>query len=435
MWSSRGPTASPFRESLSIAIAAALLLTACPGPRDTGSERAPGRLFVLGIDGLDPEMLDAQIEGGDLPRFARFYREGTVGRVDVRRVGIPPRSPRIWTTFATGQLPQQHGIIDFVFYEKRARQLRLMTSDLRRSPAIWEIATEMGRSVGVVNWWMTYPAEEVNGFVISDRYNEVFARKLTEFLGGQLVRNPEHTVYPPGLAPSLDAPGAAESGQRLHPMNPAEAERVDREVFRLAWTAIDRFPSDVLLIYTKALDELSHMQWHTHEPLPGEEPEEDLIAAYLRRYDEMLAELLARLEPHDRLMILSDHGFERDPKAIETRRPPGNHLSEATAYGVVLVLGSGIREGGRLGNIAAVDVLPTMLELADLPASRTMPGRVAVEVFADDSHEPLPRIERFERRRREGAAAPTSLDLIAIERLKALGYLPEDDSTAPPAEE
>ena len=44
-----------------------------------------------------------------------------------------------------------------------------ITSDERRAPAIWNMATWAGRSVGVFGLWATYPAEPVKGLMVSDR--------------------------------------------------------------------------------------------------------------------------------------------------------------------------------------------------------------------------------------------------------------------------
>ena len=33
----------------------------------------------------------------------------------------------------------------------------------RAAPAIWNVAAAEGRTVGVVGWWATHPAEEVKG--------------------------------------------------------------------------------------------------------------------------------------------------------------------------------------------------------------------------------------------------------------------------------
>ncbi len=388
-----------------------------------------GKTVVVGVDGLDYRTLDREVEAGRLPNFARLYREGSVGTIDVVPLGIPIASPRIWTTFATGQLPEVHGVENFVYADESGAS-RLYSSDRRRSPAVWEIASELDARVGVVNWWTTYPAEEVAGFMISDRYNALWPQRLVRFFGGASAdREFERAVFPPSLIASL---GEVEPSGEYFVLTPESAEAIDREMFELALAAVREHPVDLLLVYTRALDELSHLHWKTHEPLAGEAPADDLIADYLERYDALLGDFLARLGPVDRLMVLSDHGFERNPDG----EPSGVHASEETAVGVLLLRGAGIRKQARLERASALDVLPTLLHMAGLPASQDMPGSVITAAFEGEERTPLPRVEKFQRRAAAADSQGTRSDDAIIERLKALGYMkdaPEQERAVPEA--
>jgi len=44
-----------------------------------------------------------------------------------------------------------------------------VTSNARRVPAFWNLATAAGSPVAVVDWWATWPAEAVLGAVVSER--------------------------------------------------------------------------------------------------------------------------------------------------------------------------------------------------------------------------------------------------------------------------
>jgi predicted AlkP superfamily phosphohydrolase/phosphomutase len=70
----------------------------------------PG-LFVLGVDGLDPVILDRLMAEGSLPHFAALAGEGSYQRLGTSN---PPQSPVAWSNFVTGQDPGGHGIFDFV---------------------------------------------------------------------------------------------------------------------------------------------------------------------------------------------------------------------------------------------------------------------------------------------------------------------------------
>lgn len=87
---------------------ATLALSAC-APERAAPDR-PG-LFVLGVDGLDPVILDRLMAEGRMPHFAELAREGSYQRLGTSN---PPQSPVAWSNFVTGRDPGGHGVYDFV---------------------------------------------------------------------------------------------------------------------------------------------------------------------------------------------------------------------------------------------------------------------------------------------------------------------------------
>ncbi|MBW2269801.1 MAG: alkaline phosphatase family protein [Deltaproteobacteria bacterium] len=73
-----------------------------PGPR--------GRALLVGIDGASPKLVAELIGRGELPNLAALAERGASGTL---RSLEPILSPRIWTTMATGKLPEEHGIEHF----------------------------------------------------------------------------------------------------------------------------------------------------------------------------------------------------------------------------------------------------------------------------------------------------------------------------------
>jgi predicted AlkP superfamily phosphohydrolase/phosphomutase len=371
---------------------------------------------VLGIDGLDPRMLDESVARGELPAFARLFERGSVGRVDVKSAGLPSISPAIWTSFVTGQLPRVHGITAFVAGAPGGGK-RLLGSGDRRTAAIWEIAVQNGLSVGVVNWWCTYPADPVRGFVVSDRLVPIRAQRTAEHKGAQAEHDANSAVYPSQLGAALL--DLVPEDEAIPSISPDAAEAFDRVVFNAAARAREFQQVDVLLVYTRALDALSHIHWGSHEPRPGEKaPKSDAVADYLRRYDRMLAEFLDAVPAQAHFVLLSDHGFERGEGF-----PPGQHTSAATAAGVFLAAGPRIRRGARFADADLVDILPTLLELAGLPAGKGMPGQVHAEAFLEGDRTFVPRVEGYRRQAPSSAVPVDSVADDAIrERLRNLGY-------------
>jgi predicted AlkP superfamily phosphohydrolase/phosphomutase len=76
----------------------------------TAADKAP-RVFVLGVDGLDPKLLDQFVAAGDLPNFARLIEQGDYKPL---QTSMPPLSPVAWSNFITGMDPGGHGIFDFI---------------------------------------------------------------------------------------------------------------------------------------------------------------------------------------------------------------------------------------------------------------------------------------------------------------------------------
>src|SRR5256886_16331247 len=76
-----------------------------------GANPSTERIVVLGLDGVDPRIVDLLMAEGKMPNFARLRQEGAYGRL---LSSEPMLSPILWTTIATGKPPQEHGIGPFV---------------------------------------------------------------------------------------------------------------------------------------------------------------------------------------------------------------------------------------------------------------------------------------------------------------------------------
>lgn len=93
-------------------LAAAALATA------DGCSRSPlpkaqreKRVIVIGMDGLDPNLLQGYIAKGELPNFQKLITSGTFKRLGT---AMPPQSPVAWSNFISGGGPGTHQIYDFV---------------------------------------------------------------------------------------------------------------------------------------------------------------------------------------------------------------------------------------------------------------------------------------------------------------------------------
>lgn len=140
-----------------------------------------GRTFFIAVDRADPDVIQELIAQKKLPHFEYVIQNGSYGIHNAHDV-CPDSiiSPMIWTSVATGMLPEQHGITEKAFWgwqgknSQKPSVLFFASSEDRKEPAIWNIYSDYDRRVAMINWWLTYPAEKVNGFVISSFINEAY---------------------------------------------------------------------------------------------------------------------------------------------------------------------------------------------------------------------------------------------------------------------
>ncbi|MGD0130057.1 MAG: alkaline phosphatase family protein, partial [Terriglobia bacterium] len=77
-------------------IASGYMMAGC-GRRE--SEAARHKVIVLGIDGMDPQLLHRYKQDGRMPNFQRLERDGSFREL---RTSVPPQSPVAWSNVITG---------------------------------------------------------------------------------------------------------------------------------------------------------------------------------------------------------------------------------------------------------------------------------------------------------------------------------------------
>jgi len=89
------------------ALLVALLMTCVSGAFAEPAKK----VFVLGVDGLDPTLLQSYLDQDKLPNFKRLIADGEFKPL---QTSMPPLSPVAWATFITGMDPGGHGVFDFI---------------------------------------------------------------------------------------------------------------------------------------------------------------------------------------------------------------------------------------------------------------------------------------------------------------------------------
>ncbi|MCZ6766622.1 MAG: alkaline phosphatase family protein, partial [bacterium] len=308
----------------------------------------------------------------------------------------------------------------------------------RKVKALWNILSEQGLGVAVVNWMATWPSEPVNGFMVSDNnpWRAAFATKTVRDSNSQTLG----ITYPASLLGELSESLSwlGNSGPEnvldlpfFDDLTPRDRDQLSTkkrllDVFRIIYDT-DRFAAaaavhlqrqrdlNFLAVYMSGIDNVSHRFGRR----PG------VVDRYYEFIDARVGDILREVDEDTTVLIVSDHGF-----GYQQGSTFGH---EHGPDGVLLMSGPGIKQGLKLSRSPSiVDITPSVLALLGFPSSRDMEGTAireamvpeaysAVAAVLIDSYGPymLPALtdEQTEFR------IPGDLELETLEKLKTLGYV------------
>ena len=372
--------------------------------RTVAHETLPGpRVVLLLLDGASLDSIWPRVAEGRLPHFARLLERGAV--MDLATIR-PTQPDPVWAVAATGMYPSRNGVRSSADYYARddARPIDLLprrslshmlvrlgfvrdepkSSEAWRARPIWSILSQAGIDVGIVRWPLTHPAEPVNGFLVSDRFDQVVG-SYVEF---------GRSVHPVDLLPALMDRVAASQleprGDRALP----EASALRRDLLysgafhELRARAAPRF---VALRY-QGLDTVGHYYFRYTQPRAIRTVPEETRRRYVqivdRHYafiDEEIGAVMRTLAGDDLLAVVSGFGMEGTHavkqllgRVLSDPDLSGTH--ENAPDGFLLAYGSAVQPGRpQRGSIA--DITPTLLYFLGLPVGRDMDGYARADLF------------------------------------------------------
>lgn len=273
-------------------LAGILVVPGCK-PQAPSPPPRPHPIVLVGIDGGEWTVIRKLWSEGRLPNLKKLADRGTAATLRTAYNS----SPVIWTTIATGVTPREHGITDFVV--PTAKGDVPISSDVRKVPAIWNMLTQAGRRVNAFGWWGSWPAEDINGVVVSDR----------------ALLGLERRVAPASYLPTfLEEIRRARQEPSLFGVDD-EAEMRDRAIARAAVTLAGK-PFDLHLVYFRSPDIVSHNYWKYYEPesFADLDPKElaenrERVPLSYEAVDQALGRILAAAPQDSNVLVISDHGF------------------------------------------------------------------------------------------------------------------------------
>lgn len=265
------------------------------------------KVFVLGIDGATFDIIKPMIAEGKLPNLASMMQHGSYG--DLRST-IPPNSSVAWTSFATGKNAGKHGIYYFREKKEGSYDRPIISSRSRKCKTLWKMLSEQGKKVGVINVPVTYPPEEVNGYLIS----------------GLLAPNRNSVfTYPPGLHLELlkeleeyPLDNEAEISYRLLNDELVSFQHLvysTKKMMQATFYLMQKSEWDFFISVPTIVDRVQHIAWKYMVPEFKEKNPalcqkfENTIEISYQIVDEYLGKLKSYLDQNTTLIIMSDHGF------------------------------------------------------------------------------------------------------------------------------
>ena len=411
------------------------------------------------------------IQQGRMPVMASLMQRGSYGYLETIE---PTFSPVIWTTMATGKMPKDHGIEGFVYRVGPGEDgQRFYTSGHRATKAFWNILSDYSRTVDCLGWWMTYPAEHINGVMVAQtNTTAVLHDSENALLKGTVLRGVEDQVYPPekqdevmdvldNIDHSIDSvltnmfgtiPHATADITKVAWDQSQWAFRADELYLEVAKKLITSQPHfDLLAVYIGGTDVAAHRFWRYTYPQEFEHPPVaseiasfgKILPDYYAYVDRKLGELIAAAPKNATVIVVSDHGhhavnIEHDFQVTDEAemRLSGNHMDAppgvfiAAGPNIVHTAGATISMPDRDHPIGrAWDILPTLLALEGIPLGEDFAGKPMTNIIDPEFLKKVPvrTVKTHDDKAWDAARAARMKEASdraeRLEQLRSLGYI------------
>lgn len=423
-------------------------VNACNSPHNK-----PTKVIVLGFDGAGWPTLDPLIKEGKLPFIKKLKDEGAWAAF---KTDVPTKSSVVWTSIATGKTMAKHGIMDFVFLNKNNIQSPFSNSE-KREPSIWQILDEYNLKSIVINWFVTYPPDRINGILVSDQFREILHKSP------EVINNHSDSVYPTinfyrlkplvnnnfnkvrsrismpdfqnlykskyGDSAPPSSPGLILNSAARFIMQDALVESVTDELFLKdeaeLYLTYFRLPDIVQHFALRMLDDQYILETFGTPPdqkVPSPEKQEELyqkISHVLEPVYVYMESIIKKYMTHPKFrdatfLIMSDHGFKFYPGGY-------NHyhlLDKDPPKGIFMMKGPGVKKGQIEAGI--YDVAPTILYLFGLALDPNMDGKPLLNAFTfskEMKYKAYKLIQKTVEKKNRNA------DQEQLDSLKSLGYI------------
>lgn len=390
-----------------------LCLLAIPVLSQNQSAKSKPRVVVVGVNGMEWDIIRPLLLKGELPNLAKVIKNGTYGKL---RTVDAPNCPRVYTTIFTSTKPEEHGVTGFLVGGITAN-----TNMLKEEP-IWSMLSKNGVTVGMANVPATFPVMPVNGYMISGMLTRgkncedgvLCAPKLSEVEGGD-------AVYPKTMQAELlknvgdfyidceRMPAAADlKGHESEVISKwlDKVQLIRDQQTKLFDYLLANHPKDFTFMVQSCEDRTGHWLYPITPFNVGYNPSinnvrQDAFPNQYVAFDKVLGTILKHVDENTYLFIVSDHGI-KPLREFEQTDPHAHMDHEKTTPviakhdfadgddvpGSIIAMGPGIRHDLRLMGFQAsvYDVAPTILHIYGIDQPKQMRGHVLTEIFENSEN-------------------------------------------------
>ncbi len=358
------------------------------------------KVLLIGWDAADWKLIGPLLAKGQMPALKSLIDKGVYGNMSTMN---PPYSPMLWSSVATGKTPDKHGVLGFIEVLPDNSGVRPVTVNSRKSKAIWNILHHQGLKSNIVGWWPSFPAEPINGVVVSDKFQKVKPnpKEKNPLIKGAI--HPESKIkdikdlrlFPweiteEHILPIIPNAGKIDQEKNKGLESFAKIMAENTSVHAAATNLMRTTEWDFMAVYYDLIDHFCHAFMKFYPPkLPGIAQEsfdvynEAVVGAY--RYQDMMLERMIELAGDETtIIVMSDHGYESGHRRIlKMPKYPAAPALEHRQFGIFVAAGPNIKKNEKVFGLGLIDVAPTILSMFDLPIGEDMDGKVALDIFKE----------------------------------------------------
>lgn len=251
--------------------------------------------FLIALDGASPALVNKWIDEGELENLEKIRNQGLSGNLEST---FPPLTGPAWSSFHTGVNPGKHGIYTWLDL-KDSYKGKVINRKSIKTRSVWSQISSSGGKVGLLSVPVTYPPEEVNGFVVPGFLTPSGAnqRSYPKSLEKELYEEvPDYKYLPEPFMRGKDPKNWVSN------LNKAVRDRgkATRYLYR---EYFDNEDEETMMVHFFATDQVQHFLWD--EVTDDWDPRLEVF----KEVDREIGKLLEFAPDDSAFIILSDHGF------------------------------------------------------------------------------------------------------------------------------